>query len=204
MANRGIAEVLHFTTSRGVLGVLHTGALKARQRLATDKQLQYILKVNAASREKDSDWLDYVNLSIGRINSWFFDISSGKWHVADDLFWAVLAFDVEILSHDDVYFTTTNNIYTGVKRARGAKGIEGMFAPKIVRWTGNVVVRDAGQRDNEPTCLQAEVLYPKQVLLKYLRTIYVRKDDEEDELSAQLAITRNQRINIVTEPEIFA
>jgi hypothetical protein len=202
MKRRGVEQVLHFTTNRGVLGVLATGALKSRQRLSKDKQLEFILKMNAAVR-KDAAWLDYVNLSISRINGTFFDISSEKWHKGQDLWWAVLDFAPEILCHDGVYFTTTNNIYTGVKRGMGEAGIEAMFQQKITQWTGNDVIRAQGMPDSETTCQQAEVLYPKELGVQYLRCIYVRTTEEEDELSGQLALTGKNEIQIAVKPEIF-
>jgi len=199
---RGIEEVLHFTTNRGVLGVLATGTLKSRQRLSKDKQLEFILKLNASTR-KDAAWLDYVNLSIVRINSTFFDISSGKWHKGQDIWWAVLAFDPEILAHKGVYFTTTNNMYTGVNRARGEKGIEAMYASKVIRWVGNEVVREKGLAESETTCQQAEVLYPGEVPVKYLKRIYVRTAEEEIEAGGLLGVTGAKGIEVSVNPEKF-
>lgn len=203
IVRRGITGVLHFTTNLGALGVLYTGALKARSRLAADKQLEYILTLNAKYRDRDTRWHDYVNLSITKINGAFFEISSGKWHKNEDLFWVVLSFDPSILCHEGVTFTTTNNIYSKVRRDLGEIGIESMFAPKIVRWVGHEVGRPITTPNNVTTCQQAEVLYPKEVALKHLRTIYVFKHEYGDELSAQMAVTNNTGIKIVCQPDRF-
>jgi len=44
---RKISEILHFTTNEGLLGILYSGALKSRQCLPQEKQLEYIYKPNA-------------------------------------------------------------------------------------------------------------------------------------------------------------
>lgn len=58
---RGINEILHFTTNKGVLGILDSRALKARARLNGDARLEYIFQPNAAVRTRDEKYLDYVN-----------------------------------------------------------------------------------------------------------------------------------------------
>jgi len=186
-----------------VLGTLHTGALKSRQRLSKEEQLEFILKLNSSVR-KDGAWLDYVNLSITRINGGFFEICSEQWHKTEDIWWAVLSFDPEILCHDHVHFTTTNNIYPSVRRGEGEAGIEAMFAPKVAGRYGSILERPKGSPDNVPTCPQAEVLYPKEVPVKYLRRIYVRKTSEEFELGGQLAVTRHEDIETIVNPKVFS
>ena len=47
---RGISEILHFTTNRGLLGTLVSKKLLSRYRLTDDKLLQHILYPNAAIR----------------------------------------------------------------------------------------------------------------------------------------------------------
>lgn len=88
---RGIAEVLHFTTNRGIIGTLATGALLSRHLLPQEKYLHHVLHVNAASRpeslrdfDKSQNWLDYVNLSISEINRRYFEFSS-RWHKDSDI-----------------------------------------------------------------------------------------------------------------------
>ena len=78
---RGITDVVHFTTLRGAVGVLASGVLKSRARLPSDQYLEHVYRPNAAFR-KDHAWLDYVNLSIQRINDWMFDTST-RWHATD-------------------------------------------------------------------------------------------------------------------------
>ena len=76
---RGIRDVIHFTTVSGALGVLATGAVMSRKRLPEEKYLEHVYRPNSAIR-KDQEWLDYVNLSITRINDWMFD-TSVCWHI---------------------------------------------------------------------------------------------------------------------------
>ena len=120
--SRKIENIVHFTTNRGSLGVLATKRLKARARLSEDDMLKHIFQVNAADRSRDAAWHDYVNLSISKINTNFFEVSAGAWHKESDFWWCILAFDPVILDHEGVKFATTNNMYSGVVRAPGASG----------------------------------------------------------------------------------
>ena len=139
IAERGIAEVLHFTTHRGLVGTLASHALKSRFRLPRDAYLAHILHVNAAVRpeesayfDKSDNWLDYVNLSISEINRRYFEVSE-RWHASGQVWWAILSFDPVIMTHDKVVFATTNNSYDQCVRARGADGLSTLFAPVIER-----------------------------------------------------------------------
>ena len=199
---RGITEILHFTTNRGLLGVLHSGFLKSKKRLQTDQQLEFIFSANAPFR-KDLDWLDYVNLSISRINSRFFDISKNRWHRDRDIWWCVLSFDSIILTHKGVYFTTTNNMYTGVRRAQGPDGLEAMFAQRIVQWHSSTVTRNQSSADAYPTCMQAEVLYPGELSSRFLRRVYVASGEDSDEVYGQLAALGHEHLTIDVRPEVF-
>lgn len=199
---RGISEILHFTTNKGILGILDSKSLKARARLQKDERLEYIFQPNAVNRDKDIAWLDYVNLSISRINNQFFS-ASDNWHKDKNIWWCILSFSPEILSHEGVHFTTTNNIYTGVRRGGGGNGLESLFAHKVIRWTGKVVERDSFMPDNHTTCIQAEVLYPGAVSTEFLRRIYVRDEQSADELAGQLHVLQHPPVDIDIAPKLF-
>lgn len=200
---RGISEVLHFTTNLGLVGILDSCFLKSRKRLENDQRLEYIFSANAAFR-KDSDWLDYANLSVGRINSKFFGISKDRWHRDRDIWWCVLSFKPIILSHDGVYFTTTNNIYTSVRRSKGPKGLEAMFADRVIRWEGYSVIRDSTTTACYPTCEQAEVLYPGEVSSSYLQKIYVFCDEDADDVHGQVRALGHSEVETIVLPEMFS
>jgi hypothetical protein len=199
---RGITEILHFTTNRGLLGVLHSRFLKSKERLQTDQQLEFIFHANAPFR-KDLEWLDYVNLSVSRINSRFLDISKNRWHRDRDIWWCVLSFAPMMLSHSGVYFTTTNNMYTGVRRAQGPEGLEGMFAGTIVQWHSSSVVRAPKSPAAYPTCMQAEVLYPGELSTSFLQKVYVACDEDSDEVYGQFAALGLDQVTIIVSPEVF-
>jgi ssDNA thymidine ADP-ribosyltransferase, DarT len=200
---RGIKEVLHFTTNLGLIGILDSRHLKSRQRLNKDERLEHIFSPNAAVRDKDSAWLDYVNLSISRVNNKFFDISRNRWHKGKPLWWCVLSFRPIILSHNGVYFTTTNNIYTDVARGSGAEALESMFAPKIKQWAGTYVTRPTGMDTAWPTCEQAEVLYPGEVSTSFLQAIYVGGDEQVDEVYGLFAGLGHPEIGTIVQPRLF-
>lgn len=166
ISRRGIESVLHFTTSDGFLGMI-SGDKKqvlSRARLSAEKHLEFIATPNSPVRI-DTEWLDYVNLSITKINPYFFKYSL-KNH--PESIWIILDFKSEILTHEDVLFVTTNNIYHEAKRGRGDSGLEALFAPSLNN--GKVVLTRSWHPDNVTTCNQAEVLYPHQLSLDFLRT----------------------------------
>jgi hypothetical protein len=198
---RGITEVLHFTTHRGLLGSLHSGSVKSRKRLPAEVDLKFIYKPNAIYR-KDPAWLDYVNLSISCINVVFF-ATSCRWHRAEDLWWCFMSFDPEILTHPGVYFATTNNMYTGVVHGSGAAGLESLFAPRVVRYNGNVAVRTAHIADNLTTCVQAEALYPGELSVKYLKRVYVETNDDQDEVHAQMHMIGVFGVDVIVDAARF-
>lgn len=198
---REISEALHFTKNSGLSGTIHSRATKSRQLLEIDKELKYIFEPNANFR-KDRQWLNYVNLSITDINSEFFRVSSCSWHAGCGSWWCILSFSPRILTHDGVFFTTTNNIYSGVSRALGETGLEAMFAPQVQRWSGNVAVRPDGLASNLTTCEQAEVLYPEQLSTDYLQRIYVRTEEDADDVNGLLEIY-GQKPELIVLPEKF-
>lgn len=171
--SRRISEVLHFTTNRGVLGVLVTKGLKSRALLNEDQYLEYLFTPNAIFRGRDAAWLPYTNLSISRINSIFFQTSSGKWHVNEEMWWCVLSFDPVVLSHEGVYFVTTNNAYSCAARGRGPSALESLFAEEVQEFDSGTVARRTSEPSHFTTSIQAEVLYPGEVSAEHLRRIYV-------------------------------
>lgn len=199
---RGLSEVLHFTKNAGLTGVLFKKSLRSRHRLVRDNELKYTFTPTAKYR-KDQNYLDYVNLSLSEINSEFYNVAAKKWFQGDDLWWCILAFSPEILTHPGVIFATTNNMYTGVSRHTGSQGLESLFAKRIVRWSGNVIARSDGLQAHLPTCEQAEVLYPGEIGTEYLTRIYVGRPEEEDEAKAYLATFQCDDLSVVIDQDKF-
>jgi hypothetical protein len=201
IAARVIEEVVHFTTHRGLAGSLHSGSVKSRRRLPNAEDLQYIYEPNSIQR-KDANWLDYVNLSITRVNGEFFGHSC-RWKRDRDLWWCILSFDPIVLTHPGVWFSTTNNIYPAAVRHTGASGLEELFAPQVTGRYSVVKARNHEMPDNWTTCEQAEVLYPSELGLNHLRRIYVATGEDSDEVRAQLAAFRIEGVEVVVSPEKF-
>lgn len=197
---RDIREVLHFTTSAGLLGILASAAIKSRAGLKDDQRLEFILKLNTPI-VRDTGWEDYVNFSLTRINNNLFGISSERWH--PDVWWCVLSFNPAILTHAGVVFTTTNNIYTGVQRGQGPEAMEAMYSKNVVRWVGNTIRRTRDMPPCVTTCEQAEVLYPRELSTDHLRTVYVRTEEDQDDVHGQLEGVRHRSIEVIVDPEKF-
>lgn len=209
ISRRKITEILHFTTNRGVVGVLATSFLKSRFRLPQDDYLQYVMHVNATNRpeatgffDKSKNWLDFVNLSVTEINHRYFKVSQG-WHKDSSVWWAILSFDASITAHEGVVFTTTNNSYVDLcRRAPEVDGLCALFEPRIQRKHGWTVSRN-GRADNLPTCEQAEVLYPEQVSSTYLKKIYVSCAEHHDLIVGWLREYERLDVNVLIEPNKF-
>ncbi|MBB4152760.1 hypothetical protein GGQ80_000636 [Sphingomonas jinjuensis] len=210
LVSRGISELLHFTTNRGIVGTLASGALLSRYKLPEEKYLKHILHVNAANRpeagaffDKSENWLDFVNLSISEINNRYFQVSQ-RWHLGADVWWGILSFDAVIATHPGVVFGTTNNSYDRCIRAGGAAGLNALFGPLIGRKSPNWSVTRGLRGPALPTCEQAEVLYPTAVPAEFLRRIYVREGDHHDAVSGWLAEFGFDAVEVVLSPEKFA
>lgn len=196
---RGIKDVVHFTTLSGAVGVLATKAVKSRFRLREEEYLEHVYNPNTPSR-KDQAWLDYVNLSIGRINDWIFG-SSNRWHAAKNNPWVVLSFYPRILGHPGVVFTTTNNIYPSCRRAEGLAGFSQMFAD-TVRGRYNTLNDRRDKQSDWPTDRQAEVLYPGELSCEHLQCIDVQKEETYDSIHGMLGIL-DLSVPVRYTPEVF-
>ena len=196
----GVQRVVHFTTLTGTVGILATRALKSRARLPEEKYLEHVYKPNAPFR-KDNDWLDYVNLSVERVNDRMLN-SSRSWHPADENFWVVLSFAPEVLTHPGVVFTTTNNIYPKCTRAEGLAGFERMFADTVVGRYGRLHNRD-GKQAAWTTDRQAEVLYTGELSCKHLLGIDVQTSDAFESIHGALGSFELEGVKVCLAPEVF-
>lgn len=206
---RGISEILHFTTSTGLIGILASGTLLSRDRLKEDDYVHNVTLLNSPSRDRDAAWTDYVNLSVSIVNSHMLGYSV-SWHQTDNIWWAVLAFSVDILGDEGVFFTTTNNVYPVCKRATGLHGFEEMFADRVA-WGkfGLIISRPSAMAPHLTTHFQAEVLYPQRIPLDHLTAIYVQEPGHVDEVEAILAgisygsSVELSNVVVACNPEIF-
>lgn len=198
----GIQELLHFTTNKGLLGILDSRSLKSRARLKDSQRLEFILKLNTPI-VKDPGWVDFVNLSISRINSPLFQISSGRWHTDPDIWWCVLAFDPVIMTHDNVHFSTTNNIYPSKILGRGDEALERLFDQTVLGRYAFRHQRYEGMPTSHTTCEQAEVLYPGEISTKFLKCIYVSTEEDQDDVRGQLLAVDHPPIEVIVSPAVF-
>jgi len=205
IVRRKIDEVLHFTTSNGMLGILSTGRLLAHSLLPEEKLLAHILQINCKDRSRDREWHSYINLSLSRLNGSFFNISRG-WHETEDIFWCILSFHSKLMTHPGVLFATTNNAYPKTERAPDEAGLEALFGPSIRQFSSKWISRSKSLPDNHTTCHQAEVLYPEELSLSYLQKIYVKTVEHQDEVSALIALLRPEletNVQVIVAPHLF-
>ncbi len=198
---RQITNIVHFTTMKGVTGILAKNMVRSRERLPHDEYLEHVYSPNVNTR-KDEKWLDYVNLSITRINDNMFGASE-RWHIDEYNPWAVLSFKPEILGHPGVVFTTTNNIYPACRRAEGLCGFEQLFADFVLGRHNTRHNRDS-KPANWPTDRQAEVLYPGELSCDYLQRIDVQLGESVDAVCGILGgLGLLGRIEVRHAPEVF-
>jgi ssDNA thymidine ADP-ribosyltransferase DarT-like protein len=198
--DRGIDEVLHFTTDPGLLGTIRKGELLSRERVQDDPDLAFIFQ--PIWPPKALEWIDYISLSLGRINRTLYDraVSNLK-----ERWWGVLAFNLEILDHDDVWFATTNNAYETVcRRAQGVAGFDALFGPRIP-WGhyGSVCERPGDAPRNRTTDPQAEVLYPGAIPLDHLKAVYVGDAQHRDLVVAWCDVLGRTPPAVEVRPERF-
>ncbi len=167
---RGITRIVHFTRTRGLIGVLSTGVVKARLNLPADMRVKHVYEENAADRSRDLPWHGYINLSVSSISRRMFGFSKRE-HPDDE--WVVLEFGPAILGDPGVVFCTSNNAYELTHRSKGHEGFEQMFAPHVPWGYYGTVSDRRGKGPHQPTDPQAEVLYPFELSLEHLHRITV-------------------------------
>lgn len=206
---RGITELIHFTTNRGIVGVLDSGFLLSRHRVRQEDNLRYILHCNATNRPEENDffdksehWIDFVNLSISEINRRYFEFSQ-NWHLNADIWWGILSFDSIAIADDGVYFATTNNAYDRCIRKKGLEGFNDLFAPVIERKSPSWNAYRSTRAERLPTCEQAEVLYPGALSARYLRRIYVLNEACYDTVVGWLGEFGFTNVDVQINPQKF-
>lgn len=202
--SRGITEILHFTTNRGLLGSLRTWSLLPNSKLTNEDTLSFIFQQNSPERKEwNKKWLDYVNLSITKLNFEFFDFSK-KVHKNSDIYWAILSFSPNILTHEGVIYTTTNNIYPSCLRGSDLVSFEKIFDLSVEGKFQRKIERSENHLPSWTTCEQSEVLYHGPLSLNYLNKIYVCDLESKHSVIAQIrALGVISSITIEICPEMF-
>ncbi|MGK5637152.1 DarT ssDNA thymidine ADP-ribosyltransferase family protein [Streptomyces sp. URMC 126] len=200
---REITEVVHFTTNRGLLGILVQRECKARALLARDEYLESIYHQNTKYRREDRRYLTYVNLSVSEPNHRFLRISSEDWWAHEDLFWAVLSFDPVIMTHPGVLFAPGNMGYSGITPAAGRAGAEALFAEHVPQGFGKTMRRRRDRAPHLPTNPQAEVLYPRTVPTRYLRRVYTLTHEDAAKAEAIVSASGHDEVDIIVDPVTF-
>lgn len=167
---RGVSQILHYTSNKGMMGLICRGALLSRLRVADDSELAFIFQT--IWPVKAPRWVDHISMSISKINLDLFQRSCSNY---PQFWWAVLSFTPDILDHDGVWFTTTNNAYEDTcERGQGLDGFEAMFAARVpYGHYGSIAHRDPARPDAYPTHRAAEVLYPGALTFEHLQAVYV-------------------------------
>jgi hypothetical protein len=149
------------------MGALRKGTLLSRKQVADDPDLAFIFL--GVWPVKAPAWVDYISLSIHSIN---LDLWKRAVRNLPERWWAVLAFDPEILDNAGVWFATTNNIYPACQRSQGVEGFRALYADPVLGKYSHPHTREGLPRA-QPTDRAAEVLYPTGIALEYLRRIFV-------------------------------
>ncbi|OON71447.1 DarT ssDNA thymidine ADP-ribosyltransferase family protein [Streptomyces tsukubensis] len=199
---RKITEVVHFTTNRGLLGILVQRLCKARALLAKDEYLESIYHENTKWRREDPKYWSYVNLSVSEPNHRFLRISSEDWWANEDLFWAVLSFDPVIMTHPGVLFAPGNMGYEGITPVEGLPGAEALFADRVPKGFKKTMAR-WDRAPHLPTNPQAEVLYPQAVSTRHLQRIFVFTDEDAAKAEAIVSVSGHDEVDIIVDPVTF-
>lgn len=200
---REIYDVVHFTTSAGLVGIFAKNMLLPRAQLASDDYLEHIYRPNSKIRYEARKYWEYVNLSISSVNNRFFSISQG-WHpTQDNLFWAILHFDPVILTHPEVLFSPGNMAYRGIVPEGGRDGFEAIFANKVPCGFGGTRNRVTSLAANLPTDPQAEVLYPGGISTVFLRQVTVADNEDAASVEGIVSAFCHPEVPVVVDPSEF-
>jgi hypothetical protein len=196
-ARRGVRQLVHYTTQKGIHGTIASGALLSRAQLNQEEYLALIRE--PVWPRRDAPWIDHISLSVSTINDDLFRRSRSHFL---HLWWAVIAIDPALLDDAGVFFTTTNNIYPAVQRGEGSDGFEAMFAEEVVGRHGAVRTR-AGLPDDQPTDRAAEVLYPQRLETSSIQVIYVMEPSHRRMVLGWCAALDHQDIAVEVRPDVF-
>ena len=203
ISERGIQRVLHFTTNRGLLGILASGQLMSRTLLKADEYLENIYTLNSQYRREAPKYWSYVNLSITEINKRFFDIASQKWWKGSDLFWVTVEIEPSVLTHEGVLFSTTNMGYESVEPEAGVAGLENIFADRVHTGWGKFRQRNPHLARNAPTDGQAEAIYPGSISTNHVVAVYAYSDEHAAIAEAMCSAVGHRDIPINVDPDVF-
>lgn len=178
---RGILEVVHFTTHSGIVGILDSGSLIPNSELKKEKRLEFIMTLNTEYR-KDPQFASYNSVSITEPNRQFFGYSRRR--QVEDFWWCVLALSPTIMEHPNVLFCTGNNTWPRTIRKPGLSGLNALFDARVPGRYDTWVDRPRSRPQNVPTSLEAEFLYPGRISLDFLLRVYFEKQDHADEFTA--------------------
>lgn len=198
---RDVTEILHYTSHKGVQGSVMKWATLSRQRLEDDEDVAFVFQ--GVWPRRDPEWVDYISLSVSRINGDLYDKSRKHY---PDWWWAVMSFGLDILDHDGVWFTTTNNVYDDVcERGQGVDGFEALFKD-CVAWgyCGSVTERRPSCPEHWPTDPQAEVLYPSELSLDFLQRVYVPGAQHRALVLAWCEAFGRPEIEVEVNPGVFS
>lgn len=198
---REISQILHYTSNKGMMGLVCQGALLSRKRVANDPELAFIFQ--SIWPIKAPRWVDHISMSVSQIN---LDLYQRSCSNCPQFWWAVLSFTPDILDDEGVWFTTTNNAYEATcARGQGLDGLEAMFGPTVpYGHYGSVAQRPAGRPDQYPTHRAAEVLYPGALTFDHLQAVYVREAQHRRLISAWCAAYGHPPLPVKINPDAFA
>lgn len=198
---RGITEILHYTSSKGVMGSVIVDALLSREQVEQTDEVRYIYE-GVWDRSRDVEWVDYISLSVTSVNTDLFQRSRRN---HPDWWWAVMSYPVEILDDPGVMFTTTNNAYTETcKRGSGLDGFNAMFAD-AVPWGhyGSIARRHDAFPRNKPTHSAAEVLYAQSLPLSRMQALLLPDESKVSLISSWCEIYGRTEPEVRIAPEVF-
>ena len=195
--SRGVDQLLHYTTQKGVHGTIASHAILSRAQLDDEDYLVHIRE--PVWPRKDPRWINHISLSVTTINDLLF--SQSRYHYPH-LWWAVFAIDPAILDDEGVVFTTTNNIFPAVNRAPGVDGFESMFAKEVEGRWGAISTR-AGVGDAQPTDRAAEVLYPARIGSGHIQAVYVLEPDHRNLILAWCEALGHPDLAVEVRPNVF-
>lgn len=161
LKHRGVTRLCHFTPSRNLAHILHSGELIPTSELEAEERQLY----NPTDLERLDGFKSHVCCSIEYPNPWYFEKARAKERLFQD--WVVILIEAKYLADDATLFCVRNAAAgRGALVRGGADAFDAMFAQRVVGANERVYSRSATRPSACPTDDQAEVLIARHISVK--------------------------------------
>jgi hypothetical protein len=208
ISERNISELIHFTPTKNLYGIMEMGEIMSRARLEElDVEHFDILDYIEFNDEIRYDDKNYINLSISSPNTFLFSKFRDKTKDDPTIVWCVLKIETKYIYEYDTLFSVTNAASNAAKKQFGISGniemFKQLFANELIfkTYRGNRKIKRGKIKDKYPTDVQAEILVKSSIPISSIKKVCFLNNEELAMTKA--ALDNFNTDNFIVEPEIF-